>query len=58
MDGWGDNKRVFDLSDVISEMDEDSQQALIGLHAFTGNDYSPAFFRKGTKMPGIDGNKG
>ena len=35
MDGWGDNKRVFDMSDVISEMDEDSQQALIGLHAFT-----------------------
>ena len=49
MDGWGDNKRVFDLSDVISEMDEDSQQALIGLHDFIGNDYSPVFFRKGEK---------
>ena len=44
----GKHREVFRLSDVGLTRDE--KAALIGLHAFTGNDYTSAFFGKGKYM--------
>ena len=39
------NKEHYKLSDF--DIDIESTSALLGLHAFTGNDYVSSFFRKG-----------
>ena len=44
-DGFGDNKKVMRLSNKGTE--KDLVDALIGFHAFTGNDYISSIFRKG-----------
>ena len=44
-DGSGKSRRTVKLNDV--DLDEDVIGALIGFHAFTGNDYCSSFFRKG-----------
>ena len=41
----GKDRKAFYLSQV--DMTSEEKQALIGFHAFTGNDYISAFFRKG-----------
>ena len=41
----GSNTEHYKLSDF--EIDIESTSALLGLHAFTGNDYVSSFFRKG-----------
>ena len=43
----GKNRKVLQLSDI--ELSSDEKEALIGFHAFTGNDYVSSFFRKGKK---------
>ena len=41
----GKHRKVLRLADV--EMTDDEKKALTGFHAFTGNDYTSAFFREG-----------
>ena len=41
------NRRIFDLNDIA--IPEKNKAALIGVHAFSGNDYVSCFFRKGKK---------
>ena len=41
----GKSRNVFRLKDV--DIEDDIIDALIGFHAFTGNDYISSFFRKG-----------
>ena len=43
-DGSGENRKVMRLSNIDIEID--LVDALIGFHAFTGNDYISSFFRK------------
>ena len=43
--GSGTNRKVIDISNV--ELENTMRKALIGLHAFTGNDFVSSFFRKG-----------
>ena len=43
--GSGDNEKVMQLSNIDNE--KYLVYALIGFHAFTGNDYISSFFRKG-----------
>ena len=42
--GVGLNKKIIDVTS--STLDIDKRRALIGLHAFSGNDYISSFFRK------------
>ena len=42
--GIGSNRRVIWLGSI--DFSEQRRKALIGFHAFTGNDYTPDFFRK------------
>ena len=44
-DGSGDNRKVMPLSNI--DIEEDLVHALMGFHAFAGNDYISSFFRKG-----------
>ena len=46
--GSGKNRKGEWLSDY--HLDEAHKQALVGFHAFTGNDYVSCFFRKGKKL--------
>ena len=46
--GVGKERKIYDMSS--SGLTIQQQKALIGLHAFTGNDYVSCFFRKGKKM--------
>ena len=41
----GKNRKILHLSDV--ELSTEEKKALIGFHAFTGNDYVSSFFGKG-----------
>ena len=43
--GNGKNHKAIKLSNV--DMETDFKQALVGFHAFTGNDYVSSFFTKG-----------
>ena len=43
--GSGDNRKVMRLSNI--DIEKDLADALIGFHAFTGNDYISSFFRNG-----------
>ena len=43
--GTGKSRKLLNLS--LSNLSHDTKQALLGLHAFSGNDYVSAFFRKG-----------
>ena len=45
--GNGLNQKGGWLNDL--QLKNDLKEALIGFHAFTGNDFIPAFFRKGKK---------
>ena len=45
--GNGKRKKEFWLNNII--LKENERKALIGFHSFTGNDFVPAFFRKGKK---------
>ncbi|CAG9768495.1 unnamed protein product [Ceutorhynchus assimilis] len=49
--GTGNNIRDIDITTLYSILGESVSQALPGLHAFTGCDYNPAFFRKGKNRP-------
>ena len=40
----GKSRKVIKLSDI--DMDADKKTALIGFHAFTGNDYVSSIFRR------------
>ena len=42
-----EERRGIWLKDI--NLKEAERKALIGFHSFTGNDYVPAFFRKGKK---------
>eukprot|EP00794_Sanderia_malayensis_P020967 gene20967-biopygen15473 len=44
-DGTGLSRKIIDIAS--STLDNDKRRALIGLHAFSGNDYVSSFFRKG-----------
>ena len=44
-DGSGDNRKIVRLSSL--DIEKDLLDALVGFHAFTGNDYVSSFFRKG-----------
>ena len=43
--GTGKNRKIINVTS--SELSAREKIALIGLHAFSGNDYVSAFFRKG-----------
>ena len=43
--GNGKNRKAINLADII--MNENEEDALLGFHAFSGNDYISGFFRKG-----------
>lgn len=45
--GSGKSRRILDLSHC--QLTDIQKQALLGLHAFSGNDYVSSFFRKGKK---------
>ena len=42
--GNGKNRKAINLADII--MNENEKDALLGFHAFSGNDYISGFFRK------------
>ena len=46
-DFHGDKRKSYRLCDI--ELDADLIDSLIGFHAFTGNDFTSSFFRKGKK---------
>lgn len=46
--GNGDNRKKVWLDSI--QISAEQQRALIGFHAFSGNDYVSAFFRKGKKI--------
>ena len=48
--GHGNHRKVLDLESC--EMTIPMKKALLGLHAFTGNDYVSAFFKKERKPAG------
>ena len=43
--GNGKNRKAINLAGII--MNENEKDALLGFHAFSGNDYISGFFRKG-----------
>ena len=43
----GNNRRVLNISSCV--ISPEIRNAIIGLHAISGNDYVSAFFRKGKK---------
>ena len=45
--GTGKNRKILDLA--ACELSATQREALLGLHAFSGNDYISSFFRKGKK---------
>ena len=45
IDGTGPQRQVFDIS--LCELSAEQRKAIVGLHAFSGNDYLSSFFRKG-----------
>ena len=49
-DGTGKHKKVMDLSSC--SLSKDQEKALLGMHAFTGNDYVSSFLQKGNKYAG------
>ncbi len=44
-------RRYIDVTSLASHLGSDMTQALPGFHAFTGCDYTAAFFRKGKVRP-------
>ena len=46
--GVGKGKKLLDLTQC--ELSPEQKQALLGLHAFTGNDYVSSFFRRGKSL--------
>ena len=48
--GNGNRRKGFWLNDIILKQNE--RKALIGFHSFTGNDFVPAFFKKGKTAAG------
>ena len=46
--GAGKNRKVMDLSSC--NLSKDQKKALLGMHAFTGNDYVSSFLRKGKQV--------
>eukprot|EP00794_Sanderia_malayensis_P001870 gene1870-biopygen1697 len=47
--GVGKNRKLIDVTS--STLSPIKRRAVVGLHAFSGNDYVSAFFRKGKKSP-------
>ena len=45
--GTGPSRKIIDINSC--SLPADHRSALIGLHAFSGNDYLSSFFRKGKK---------
>lgn len=45
------DKSVVDCSTLATALGPDLRRALFGFHAFTGCDYTAAFFRKGKVRP-------
>ena len=45
--GTGKHRKIIDATS--SALDTEKKKALVGLHAFSGNDYVSSFFRKGMK---------
>ena len=43
--GTGKNRKILDLA--ACELSANQRKALLGFHAFSGNDYISSFFRKG-----------
>ena len=48
--GAGKNRKVMDLS--FCSLLKDQKKALLGMHAFTGNDYVSSFYGEGNKYSG------
>ena len=46
--GAGKSKKLLDISSC--DLSNQQKQALLGVHAFTGNDYLSSFLRKGKKI--------
>lgn len=44
-------KRYIDINAIYSNLKEDLSRAIAVFQIFTGNDFNPAFFRKGKKRP-------
>lgn len=42
-------KAILHLNEIYNNLEEHLPRALTICHVFTGNDYNPAFFRKGKK---------
>lgn len=49
--GAGNNLRYVDLTQIHAKLGESICRSLPGLHAFTGCDYNPAFYRKAKLKP-------
>ncbi|XP_046591518.1 uncharacterized protein LOC124293671 isoform X3 [Neodiprion lecontei] len=49
--GAGNNLRYVDLTKIHAKLGESICRSLPGLHAFTGCDYNPAFYRKAKLKP-------
>lgn len=49
--GVGNAQRYIDVTKLYECLGKSLCNSLPGLHAFTGCDYNPAFFRKGKKRP-------
>ena len=43
--GTGKNRKIIEVTS--SQLSAEEKKALVGIHAFSGNDYVPSFFRKG-----------
>ena len=54
--GTGNAKNIFEISDC--SLSEEQLRAVMGLHAFSGNDYIACFFRKGKKTCWRTASKG
>ena len=46
--GTGKSRRLLDMN--ACSLSQEQKKALVGFHAFTGNDYVPCFFRKGKHL--------
>ena len=46
--GTGKSRKLIWLGGI--NLSHEKCKALLGMHAFTGNDYAPSFFKKGKEM--------
>ncbi|KAK5641777.1 hypothetical protein RI129_010324 [Pyrocoelia pectoralis] len=49
--GSGNNRRFINISGIHDSIGDEACRGLAGLHAFTGSDVTPSFYRKGKTKP-------